>query len=128
MAYVVINDARDPTAPGRESDELELTGAIELAQRVRQTSGEPLRIVDAATGRTLLYLGHDGFRCIDRRKSPRTGWRQLDGGFSRPCARLDDAIARAAKELASCLRRGIEALIEVVDGDDRVYWRNGRFV
>lgn len=126
MAYLVINDSPDRGDASRESDELvDLDRVVSLAERLYRQTLEPLRVVDAETGHTLLYFGHAGYRCVDRRRV-RSGGYQLDGGFSRPFEHLDDAIARAAKQLLSCIHRGIEAMIEVVDGNGRVYWRNGR--
>jgi hypothetical protein len=125
MGYVVINDARR-----QESEELDLEAALRIARRQHGATAEPLRVVRAATGRTLLYYGHPGYRCVNRALADRppleVGSNQLDGGFSRPSERLEDAIARAASEYLRCLRHGMAAKIEVVDGAGRVYWQNGR--
>jgi hypothetical protein len=131
MGYLVINDARkDARSAMGESEELsDLELALALAQREHAVTAEPLRVVHAETGRTLLYFGHEGFRCINRafaKPHVPDAVYQLDGGFSRPFERIQEAVTRAATEYLSCIRRGIDAVVEVVDGAGRVYWRNGR--
>lgn len=141
MGYIVINDAHKAAGaaapsgwdPNGESEELgDLDAAVTLATGAFDTHAEPLRVVHAETGRTLLYFGHAGYRCVNRAAAyPRNqrgadGFYQLDGGFSRPYERLVDAIARAASEYMSCLANDVAAEVEVVDGAGRVFWSNGR--